>query len=300
MPRRSPLRRRTAGLAALTASVVSAAMFTVSPVVAAGADSDGDGMPNRWERSHGLNPHNDDDAERDMDRDRLRNLGEFRQHSLPGSQDTDGDGHDDGDEVRDGRDSTDVLDKDTDDDEIEDGDEDFDHDEVDNEDEDDANEACAGDDRDADADDVSDEDENENGTRVHDANSDDDEADDGEEDFDDDGEFNEDEDDSDDDECDGDRDGDGESDEDGDDRLGTIDNYMPETMVLTITPLAGELMSLQLSSDTEIEFDSSGSGSGGDGDFSDLRPGAEVAEVDIDDGEVEEIELVRAGSGDDD
>jgi len=60
MPR-NLFRGSTAALASLTATLVSAAMLTAPPAVAASRDSDSDGMPNRWETAHGLRPHVDDD-----------------------------------------------------------------------------------------------------------------------------------------------------------------------------------------------------------------------------------------------
>ena len=63
------------------------------------ADADGDGMPNRWERVHGLNP-NRPNAAGDPDRDRLRNLDEYLLGGHPKKRDTDGDGLWDGGEAR--------------------------------------------------------------------------------------------------------------------------------------------------------------------------------------------------------
>ena len=62
------------------------------------ADADGDGMPNRWERNHGLNP-NKANAAGDPDRDRLSNLEEYMLGGHPRMKDTDGDGLWDGGEV---------------------------------------------------------------------------------------------------------------------------------------------------------------------------------------------------------
>ena len=84
-------------------------------------DSDGDGLPNRWERAHHTNPHRRD-AKADPDKDALRNLGEFRHHTLPHKPDTDKDGLFDGAEVKQFR--SDPKDADSDDDGIEDGSED--------------------------------------------------------------------------------------------------------------------------------------------------------------------------------
>ncbi len=91
------------------------------------ADSDRDGIPNTWEKNHGLRMHFKD-AQRDPDHDGLINLGEFRNSTRPHSGDTDHDGLDDGDEVH-GFD-TDPTEEDSDDDGIDDGDDDGDGDGV--------------------------------------------------------------------------------------------------------------------------------------------------------------------------
>lgn len=285
--------RRVSGLMAGLATIFATALLSAAPVLAQPTDSDGDGMPDRWEQAHGLRAHRAD-ARLDLDHDGLSNLGEYRHHALPEIEDSDHDGHDDGDEVSDDRHSTDVDDADTDDDGTPDGDEDADHDGTDNEDEDDADETCAFDDLDRDDDNVADEDENEQGTRVRNADSDDDGAGDGDEDEDGDGQANEDEDDSDTDDCDGDSDEDGEDDEDGDDLLGVITGFDRDTLQLTVTAEAGGALVLQLTADTEVESGDE------DGSFADLRAGVQVAEVDIDDdnGTVEEIELFSAGDED--
>ncbi len=213
---------------ALSTSAVAALMITgatMVPANAAGSDRDGDGIPNRWEKSHGMNPLRAADAKVDFDRDGLVNLREYRLSGLIRDEDTDNDGHDDGDEVKDGTRSTSLGDADTDDDGLEDGDEDADRDGLDNEDEDDARESCRLDDDDRDSDDVDDEDENEFGLAIGDADTDDDDILDGDEDADENGEANEDEDDDVADRCDGDFDGDGESDEDDGDLFGTIASF---------------------------------------------------------------------------
>ena len=290
MPRKQ-FRRSTASLASLTATLVAAAMLTASPATAASRDSDSDGMPNRWEIAHSLNPRVAN-ANGDPDHDGLRNLAEYRQSVGPHDEDSDNDGADDGDEVRDGLGSTDVEDADTDDDGVEDGDEDADRDELDNEDEDDARESCVGDDDDTDSDNVSDEDENDFGTGVRDADSDDDGIDDGDEDSDDDGEADEDADDSDLDDCDGDADNDGEADEDESDLFGTITSFDTLTNTLTVMTFGNDLTTGVVTEDTEIEFEDA---EDSEATTADLQPGVVVAELEVDDetGTLDEVEIYQ-------
>ena len=280
----------------LTALATGAVLVLGGPAVlassaAAAGDRDGDGMPSRWETRHGLNPARDD-AGRDKDHDGLRNLAEYRLGLGPVDEDSDNDGADDGDEVKDRSASTDPDVRDTDDDGTRDGDEDADHDGLDNEDEDDTLETCLKDDDDRDEDGVDDEDENEQDSRARDSDSDDDGIEDGDEDGDHDGEQNEDEDDSLEDKCEA------EHGEDDSDLLGTIVSFDAGTGTLVIdTTVAEAHLSVVVTEETEIEFDDSGSGSTDeDGSAADLVPGAEVAEIDVDDdsGTLEEIELVRA------
>jgi hypothetical protein len=285
---------RLASFASLSALVVSSAALSL-PSYAASGDRDHDGMPNRWEAHHGLNPDRAD-GDRDRDRDGLRNLAEYRRHSDPRNEDTDHDGDDDGDEVGDDSRKTRLLVRDTDDDGTPDGDEDIDDDGIDNEDEDDSAESCRRDDDDRDHDHVADEDENELGGSRRDSDSDDDGVLDGDEDSDHDGEAAEDEDDSLDDRCD-------HADEDTDDLLGSIVSFDSGTGYLVVEKVdAGEQLTFVVTEDTEIEFDSSGKGSHGDADEANLVEGQAVAEVDIDDdvpapdgtaGVLEEIELAR-------
>lgn len=61
-------------------------------------DTDGDGMSNSWETSHGLNPFDPTDADGDMDGDGVTNLEEFDAGTDPGKEDTDGDGSPDGED----------------------------------------------------------------------------------------------------------------------------------------------------------------------------------------------------------
>jgi hypothetical protein len=280
------------GAAAAAAMVATFA----APAQASRTDIDGDGIPNRWERTHGMNPQRAADALRDFDQDRLTNRAEYRLRIRIRDEDSDNDGHDDGDEIRDGRPSTDVDDRNTDDDRLLDGDEDADRDGVDNEDEDDAREGCRLDDDDADGDNVDDEDENELDLQVGDSDSDDDGVRDGEEDEDEDGESNEDEDDSDWDDCDGDRDGDGEEDEDERDLIGAIESFDGTTLVVNLAG-GGQAVG-RVGSDTEIDFEDqveSHDVDEEDASIEDLRPGVEVAELEYDDetGDLEEVEIYQ-------
>ncbi|MCP4106828.1 MAG: tandem-95 repeat protein [Desulfobacteraceae bacterium] len=63
------------------------------------ADSDKDGIPDWWEKIHGLDPDSRGDASDDPDRDGLTNLEEFFIGTAPRNPDTDGDGAGDGDET---------------------------------------------------------------------------------------------------------------------------------------------------------------------------------------------------------
>ena len=294
----------------LSALAIGAVVLSFAPGAGAAGqarDSDHDGMPNRYEQRHGLDPHNAKDARTDLDHDGLRNRGEYRNHTDLRSEDTDSDGADDGDEVGDDSATTDPTEADTDDDGTLDGDEDADHDGTDNEDADDSSEPCVADDDDTDADGLADEDENDFGTSPTSADSDDDGTPDGDEDGDGDEQADEDEDDAVADECDGDLDHDGQSDEDAGDQLGTITAFDSDTGDLSIERTDTTVVTYVVTEDTEVRIeqpedeggdDSVGTavrGHGGHGDagtLDDLRVGVDVAEVDLaDDGTVEEIQI---------
>jgi hypothetical protein len=85
------VRRIAPAIAALTLLALPAG------AMASSRDSDRDGMPNRWEKRHGLKVHKQD-ARGDKDRDGLKNLAEYRLGTDPRNVDSDDDG------VKDGRD----------------------------------------------------------------------------------------------------------------------------------------------------------------------------------------------------
>jgi len=63
------------------------------------SDTDGDGMPDAWEISHGFNPYSPSDGTLDGDGDGLDNAGEYMAGTDPATPDTDGDGVSDGAEI---------------------------------------------------------------------------------------------------------------------------------------------------------------------------------------------------------
>lgn len=121
--------RTTRSLITALAAVLTASVAVPGVADAGARDRDRDGMPDRWEQRHKLNPKKND-ARRDTDRDGLRNLTEYRAHTDPRDRDSDDDGTRDGAEDRD-RDGLpnraeqtsghDVADADSDDDGTKDG-----------------------------------------------------------------------------------------------------------------------------------------------------------------------------------
>lgn len=70
-----------------------------SPFAVGAPDTDGDGMPDAWESTYGLDPNDPGDAALLSDSDTLTNLDEFMNRTDPTDPDTDGDGMTDGWEV---------------------------------------------------------------------------------------------------------------------------------------------------------------------------------------------------------
>jgi len=76
----------------LIAGLAAALAVSAAPAAqAAPRDRDGDRMPDRWERAHGLSTRTDDSA-RDPDRDGLSNYREYRLGTQPRKRDSDRDG----------------------------------------------------------------------------------------------------------------------------------------------------------------------------------------------------------------
>lgn len=67
-----------------------------------GNDSDGDGLPDTWERAYGFHVRIPDDTSLDLDGDGLTTIEEYRWGTNPWDPDTDGDGYLDGSEVKHG------------------------------------------------------------------------------------------------------------------------------------------------------------------------------------------------------
>ena len=97
-PRPGASPRLASGLGLTVGPARSTARAATTPVANASDDSDGDGMPDVWERSYGLNPNDAADATEDSDGDGLDNRTELRTRTAPTSTDTDRNGVADGDE----------------------------------------------------------------------------------------------------------------------------------------------------------------------------------------------------------
>src|SRR3954471_4293748 len=103
----------------LMTALIAVVALALVPASAMAKDRNHDKLPDKWEKRHHLSLHHNQ-ARKDQDKDGLRNLAEYRQHTDPRDDDSDDDGIEDGDEHKFGHDATD---DDGDDDGIEDGDE---------------------------------------------------------------------------------------------------------------------------------------------------------------------------------
>src|SRR3954449_7557452 len=119
-------RRARADRAAMRKLLVLACMAALVAITPAHAiakstprDRDHDKMPDRWEQAHGLSTKRND-AKKDLDKDGVVNLREFKLGTDPRKADTDGDGLTDGQELQL---HTDATEADTDGDGLDDGDE---------------------------------------------------------------------------------------------------------------------------------------------------------------------------------
>jgi hypothetical protein len=88
---------RLAKLASLLAVALGALAIFVLPGLASAKDGNDDRISDRWEKRHHLSLQVDQ-SRRDQDRDRLRNLAEFRAGDDPRDHDSDDDGVMDGEE----------------------------------------------------------------------------------------------------------------------------------------------------------------------------------------------------------
>ncbi|MFI7603316.1 Midasin [Actinoplanes sp. NPDC049681] len=333
--------KRPLKLALAVTAAALGALPMASPALAGGKegsdrgraarDSDRDGMPDKWEKANGLNPHRND-AKGDADHDKLRNLAEYRAGTRPRKADTDRDGMPDGWEVANKlRPTRDDADADPDGDELtneqeyevrsrpkladtngdgtSDGAEDPDEDELTNVEEflvdEDPLEADSDDDgvldgaEDLDDDGLSNRDEFDLDTDPQEADSDDDGVLDGAEDSDGDGFTDEDE-------CrrgsdpwqDEDENGDdGEDGEDGDDIVvgadgGTVESFDAGSGLLIYTVADGFTVVVSVTDDTEIEWD--GRGCGDAASIDDLNAGQLLGEVTVADwDDTEEIPVAE-------
>lgn len=91
-----------AGIETSEPAVVSGIPTLALSAEGAGSDSDGDGLPDAWERQYGYHPRAADDPAQDDDGDGLGLLDEYRYGSSPWDHDSDDDGHSDGTEVANG------------------------------------------------------------------------------------------------------------------------------------------------------------------------------------------------------
>jgi hypothetical protein len=116
--RRNGLRSTKLGIAIAAAAAFAVSLIATSSA-AAFTDTNGDRIPDRWEKRHHLSLKVDQ-RRRDQDHDGLRNRREWRHHGNPRDADTDDDGLNDLQEVQH---HTGLRDTDSDDDGLDDGDE---------------------------------------------------------------------------------------------------------------------------------------------------------------------------------
>src|SRR4051794_40403422 len=101
-PASSSVRRTTmTRLALFPAAFCLAALALPAGAMASSHDGNGDGLPDRWEKSHHLSLSVDQSG-RDQDHDGLNNAGERHRKTDPRKADTDRDGLKDGAEVKTG------------------------------------------------------------------------------------------------------------------------------------------------------------------------------------------------------
>ena len=84
-------------VAAAALAILAGALLFATFAGARGGDGNHDGLPDRWERKHGLSLKLNQ-GRRDQDRDGLNNRGEYRAGFDPRDDDSDDDGTEDGDE----------------------------------------------------------------------------------------------------------------------------------------------------------------------------------------------------------
>jgi hypothetical protein len=254
------------------ARVLSGLLFAfyigVVPAAAARGGNDHDGLPQRWERAHGTNPHVQDSGA-DLDADRLMNRGEFKFHTDPQDADSDDDGFSDGEEVRDLKTDPNEADGDNNDGaECDDDDGAEDADEPGDVDDDDANEADDDDDGAEDADEPGDVD-----------NNDDDEAEDG-----------------DDTECADDGESDADDEGEVEHVVATIESYNSSTGRLTLKTTDNKTVTGIVTNDTELDWESlDGSEPDSSASKSDLDPGQKVTDYEFEDGSenFSEVDLAK-------
>lgn len=295
-------------------SVIGVMLMGMMGGSAQAADVNRDGLPDAWERAHGLSLSYDQRFA-DQDRDGLNNLYEFRSSTDPKRVDSDRDGRGDGREDADGDRLTNAQeqrlrtrsnDPDSDDDGRPDYVEDNDSDRLGNGlelaigtnpvDADTDNDGVTDADEDSDGDNLENDEEFLSGTKPADSDSDDDGILDGNEDRDGDGVDNDDEFALGTDPRDSDSDDDGV--QDGAESAGTIVSFDGTTLV--ITQLDGSTLSAPVAASIVVEADDCDTfrDNDGEGTLADLQPGVVLSEVEIDEQTQEIVEVEIAVDSD--